>query len=80
MKKDLGLYLHIPFCIQKCGYCDFYPHREPGRRKKRMYRLWKKKSEATGILQKVTGFPRFLWEEAPLPVWKRLRQSGFFRQ
>ena len=23
MKTDLGLYLHIPFCIQKCGYCDF---------------------------------------------------------
>ncbi len=19
-----GIYLHIPFCIQKCGYCDFY--------------------------------------------------------
>ena len=19
----MGLYLHIPFCIQKCGYCDF---------------------------------------------------------
>lgn len=23
MKKDLGLYLHIPFCVRKCGYCDF---------------------------------------------------------
>lgn len=23
MKKDLGLYLHIPFCIKKCDYCDF---------------------------------------------------------
>ena len=23
MRKDLGLYIHIPFCIQKCGYCDF---------------------------------------------------------
>lgn len=23
MKKDLGLYIHIPFCVQKCGYCDF---------------------------------------------------------
>lgn len=23
MKKDLGLYLHIPFCIRKCEYCDF---------------------------------------------------------
>ena len=22
--KTLGLYLHIPFCRQKCVYCDFY--------------------------------------------------------
>lgn len=22
--KPLGLYLHIPFCKQKCAYCDFY--------------------------------------------------------
>ena len=23
MKKELELYLHIPFCIRKCEYCDF---------------------------------------------------------
>lgn len=23
-KPDAGLYLHIPFCAQKCEYCDFY--------------------------------------------------------
>ncbi len=23
MLKPLGLYLHIPFCVQKCRYCDF---------------------------------------------------------
>lgn len=23
MKKSLGLYLHIPFCLKKCNYCDF---------------------------------------------------------
>ena len=23
MKKELGLYLHIPFCARKCAYCDF---------------------------------------------------------
>ncbi len=23
-KEPLGLYIHIPFCLQKCGYCDFY--------------------------------------------------------
>ena len=22
--KLLGLYLHIPFCVKKCAYCDFY--------------------------------------------------------
>ena len=22
--KELGLYIHIPFCKQKCNYCDFY--------------------------------------------------------
>ena len=23
MKKEFGLYIHIPFCRQKCFYCDF---------------------------------------------------------
>ncbi len=22
--RSLGLYLHIPFCVKKCDYCDFY--------------------------------------------------------
>ena len=22
--KHLGLYIHVPFCKQKCNYCDFY--------------------------------------------------------
>ena len=21
--KQIGLYLHLPFCTQKCHYCDF---------------------------------------------------------
>jgi oxygen-independent coproporphyrinogen-3 oxidase len=29
-ERRLGLYLHIPFCVRKCAYCDFYslPGRE----------------------------------------------------
>ena len=23
-KPRLGIYIHIPFCASKCGYCDFY--------------------------------------------------------
>ncbi len=24
--EPIGLYLHIPFCLHKCGYCDFNSH------------------------------------------------------
>ena len=24
MNSALGLYIHIPFCVRKCAYCDFY--------------------------------------------------------
>ena len=23
MKKALGIYIHVPFCLKKCNYCDF---------------------------------------------------------
>ena len=26
--NSLGLYLHIPYCLHKCGYCDFNSHPE----------------------------------------------------
>ncbi len=22
--EAIGLYIHVPFCVKKCGYCDFY--------------------------------------------------------
>jgi oxygen-independent coproporphyrinogen-3 oxidase len=30
LKRPLGIYIHVPFCKQKCVYCDFYslPRRE----------------------------------------------------
>ncbi len=34
-KKPLGIYLHIPFCVRKCNYCDFLsaPAQEETRRR-----------------------------------------------
>ena len=23
-RKNIGVYIHVPFCVSKCGYCDFY--------------------------------------------------------
>ena len=31
MKKSLGIYLHIPFCLRKCRYCDFCSFPDKGR-------------------------------------------------
>lgn len=24
IKKPIGIYIHVPFCVSKCSYCDFY--------------------------------------------------------
>lgn len=34
--KRIGFYIHIPFCLQKCSYCDFYsiPGRDLGLQKR----------------------------------------------
>ncbi len=44
MKKNndaLGMYLHIPFCLRKCNYCDFcsYPDRDATVRERYVDRL-----------------------------------------
>ena len=28
--RDLSIYLHIPFCVRKCLYCDFLSFAVPG--------------------------------------------------
>ncbi len=29
--EQLGIYVHVPFCEQKCAYCDFFTLTDPGR-------------------------------------------------
>ena len=29
MKQELELYIHIPFCVRKCNYCDFLSFPQP---------------------------------------------------
>ena len=32
MGKEVSVYVHVPYCVQKCGYCDFnsYAGANPG--------------------------------------------------
>ncbi|HKM00279.1 MAG TPA: radical SAM family heme chaperone HemW, partial [Mobilitalea sp.] len=34
-RRELGLYIHVPFCVKKCDYCDFLsaPSNEPTKRR-----------------------------------------------
>lgn len=38
MKKDLGLYIHIPFCVRKCAYCDFLSWKGSGEQREEYVR------------------------------------------
>ena len=33
----LSLYIHLPWCVQKCPYCDFNSHRAPGQLPEQAY-------------------------------------------
>lgn len=33
ISKKLEIYIHIPFCVKKCGYCDFLSFAAPGGRR-----------------------------------------------
>ena len=38
-KKPLALYVHIPFCVKKCAYCDFLSASASGEKKERYVNL-----------------------------------------
>jgi len=54
VRVNLALYVHIPFCIQKCGYCDFNSYAGYGPEAQRSYvealmhemDLWARRPEA----------------------------------
>jgi len=46
-KKPLGLYIHIPFCVQKCKYCDFLSAPADDTAKKRY---------AAALCKEITGY------------------------
>ena len=37
VSPPLALYVHVPWCVQKCPYCDFNSHEAPGQIPERQY-------------------------------------------
>lgn len=36
-EKNVGIYIHIPFCVKKCNYCDFYSIPAANEKLKKIY-------------------------------------------
>ena len=60
-KRDLELYLHIPFCVKKCNYCDFFS--AAGSREEQ-------EAYVQAMIQEIRGFPA-----PPLPVYHSVQRN-----
>jgi len=51
MKKRIGIYIHIPFCVNKCAYCDFHSIAPVGKQMAQYHQaLSKQLKEASAVL------------------------------
>lgn len=83
-KKELELYIHIPFCVKKCDYCDFLSFPADNRTQRRYVDAVKKEIIYYGALypdRKITtifiggGTPSWLDEEEIVRILHTVREA-----
>ena len=90
-KQYQALYLHIPFCVQKCLYCDFASYAGFGEQAKRDYtdavckEIALRAAEAANMAANASiyfggGTPSVLPTECIAKLVNALKQYGFWQQ
>lgn len=83
-KKELELYIHIPFCVKKCDYCDFLSFPADSRTQRRYVDALQKEITCYGVLypdRKITtifiggGTPSWLDEEEIVRILHTVREA-----
>lgn len=83
-KKELELYIHIPFCVKKCDYCDFLSFPADNRTQRRYVDAMQKEIIYYGALypdRKITtifiggGTPSWLDEEEIVRILHTVREA-----
>ena len=54
-KRNAEIYVHIPFCVKKCGYCDFYSGAYDEDKKARYFRELNEEIRAFGKIGDLDG-------------------------
>ena len=89
MRRELELYIHIPFCVKKCAYCDFLSGPASNQQIEeyvqalieeiRYYKEFVKKYEVSTVFWG-GGTPSLLTGEQMKALMETLRQTFFIRQ
>ena len=77
MSGSLGLYLHIPFCVQKCAYCAFYSLPGQGAGRQRDYvRALEEQLRRWAPRCRGGGWTPCIWAGVRPPTWAGRRWPG----
>lgn len=87
--KDLSIYIHIPFCVKKCRYCDFLSYPALEQEREEYLELLLSEIEQQALFYKEHqvvsvfiggGTPSLLNEEAIKAVFDKLNQNYTFSE
>lgn len=85
--RELSIYIHIPFCVQKCRYCDFLSYPAPEQEKKEYLNLLLTEIEQQSFFYKEHqvisvflggGTPSLLGSEEIKAVFEKLKRNYTF--
>ena len=63
----MELYIHIPFCVKKCAYCDFLSFSaDEGTKRRYVEKLMEEMGQSGAVCAGTIRFRPCLWAAAPL--------------
>ena len=72
MSKHLEIYIHIPFCVKKCDYCDFLSDRADCKTKEEYVDALIKEIELSKNILNGYEVDSIFLEEEPLLYWNHI--------
>ena len=59
-KRNVGIYIHVPFCLSKCHYCDFCSVQRADEEKRELY--------VNRLCEEIELFSRKISESGEMPI------------